>query len=343
MKIFAVGICMVLVLGGYCWSEDQAFGKSLSKKEENVALKDVRSALQNREYGDAVELAESLMAESDEDHDFLVYLKSLALFYNKDYEKAIKACDTVINDHEKSPWRRKAIFLKAQCHIRLKQFQEAEKIYDSEVRRLLSAARKEEIAGVYFRFAEAMSRKPEKGELDVPPPDYRKAHELYARTLTLEIGRDMKDETMFRLGRMMHLAQDYRQAVNYYRQYLNEFDPGWMGAVDSPRRQGKAGKPEGGKAGKHVYEARYYIAQCQVAQDQMRWARMNLEDLLKMVMPLSDNASEKLVRDSRFLTIKTYHIPKPQNSEELDLGVKAVKSFLVTIHLVFLYSTLAIF
>ena len=105
-----------------------------------------------------------------------------------------------------------------------------------EVRRLLSASRKEEIAGVYFRFAEAISRKPGKDELDAPPPNYGKAYELYKKALKLEIGHDLRDEIKFRLGRMMQLAENYGQAIGDYRQYLADFDPDWMGSVDSAHK-----------------------------------------------------------------------------------------------------------
>lgn len=325
MKTLAVIMGMIagMMIGVYAMADNT--------DSSMPAVKDVKAAMQNRMYDDAVKLADQIISgigatETEKDKDLLVYLKALALFHSKEYDKSINSCDTVIKDYSASAWYRKAVFLKATCHIRLKQFQEAEGIYDIEVRRLLSAARKEEIAGVYFRFAEAVSRRPDKDELDAPPPDYRKAHELYAKVLELEIGRDMKDETMFRMGRMMHLAEDYGQAVGHYRAYLNEFDPDWMGAVDSPRRQKKVAETI--SKGKHIHNARYHLAECQVAQDQMRWAQMNLDDLLRMVMPRSDNGSRKLVADSRFLMIRTYHIPKPKNNEELAQGVKAVNDFL---------------
>jgi len=309
MRKLALFTCALLVLATYCWAD--------------TTVKDVRAALQDKRFEEAVELADSLLAASDEDQDFLLYLKGLSLFYDKDFPGSIQVCNTVISDHAGSPWYRKAVFLKAQCHIQLKQFEKAEEIYDAEVRRLLSTARKEEIAGVYFRFAEAVSRKPGKDELGAPPPDYRKAYELYTRVLELEIGRDLKDETMFRMGRMMQLAGDFWQAILKYRQYLDEFDPDWMGSVDSPRRQKR---PAGlVKIGKHPLEARYHIAECQLARDEVRWARINLEDSLKLI-PRSD--SSFLLRDSRFLLIRTYHIPGPRDNEELDLGVKAVKAFL---------------
>jgi len=51
------------------------------------------------------------------------------------------------------------------------------------VQRLLSSEEKEEIAGVYFRFAEALSYVPTKTELNVPPPNYAKAYEIYKKSL----------------------------------------------------------------------------------------------------------------------------------------------------------------
>jgi len=251
MKRLGVIICVMLAIGSICQAQDES--------DSQAVVKNIKAALQNRQYEEAARLADS-SASAEE-----VYLKALALFYGEEYARSIEACNEVIQEHKSSTWLRKAIFLKAACHIKLKQFQEAEEIYDAEVRRLLSAARKEEIAGIYFRFAEAVSRKPEKDELDAPPPDYRKAHELYAKALELEIGREMRDEAMFRLGRMMHLAGDYGQSIGHYRRYLDEFDPDWMGAVDSPRRQKKAAGTI--EKGKHIHKARFHLAECQVAQN----------------------------------------------------------------------------
>ena len=319
MRTLILALCMILALGTYCYAGADAEDTSASE------MKNIRAALQDSQFDTAIGLIDSLLKTTDEDRDFLTYLKGLSLFYKKDFSNAIKSCEKVISDYKDSPWYRKAIFLKAQCHIQLKQFEKAEETYSTEAQRLLSAARKEEIAGVYFRFAEAVSRKPGKDELDAPPPNYQKAHQLYKKALELEIGRDLKDEIMFRLGRMMHLAGNYGQSINEYRQYLAEFDPDWMGPVDSPRRQKKlAGNV---KPGKHIYEARYYTAECQLASDQMRWARINIEDLLKLSSQKTTKIPDNLLRDANFLLIRTYHIPEPRNEEDLSLGVKAARNF----------------
>lgn len=315
MKILILFLSVILALGLY----------QLAKSGDDPTVKDVRMALQNKQFGEAVRLVDSALATAKEERDFLLYLKGLALFYDKDFSGAIELCNQVIREYEKSPWYRKAIFLKAQCHIQLKQFQQAEAVYDAEVQRLLSTSRKEEIAGIYFRFAEVLSRKPGKDELDAPPPNYNKAYELYKKSLELEIGRDLRDEAMFRLGRMKQSAGDFGQAINEYYSYLDEFDPDWTGPADSPRRMKKPSSQV--SKGKHVYEARYYLSESQLAAGQNYWARINLEDLLKLI-PQTDPAFEKLISNARFLVIRTYHIPEPEDDEELRLGVKAAQDFL---------------
>ena len=296
-------------------------------------LASVRAALADKQYASAVSQLDSLITRVDEQQrDFPIYLKGLAQFYEKDFKNAIQTCEQFLSKYQNSPWYRKSIFLQAQCHIQLKQFKEAEAIYEKEANRLLSAARKEEIASVYVRFAEALSRKPTKDELDAPPPNYQKAYNLYQKALELDNPltpfskgeeRDLQDKIKFRLGRMMQLDGNYGQAIQEYREYLDTFDPDWMGDVDSPRRQKKLRAENPIQPGKYIYEARYRLAECQLAQNQHQWARINLEDLLKMLTKTAD----KLIRDSQFLITRTYRIPNPQ-TDELELGVKAARKFL---------------
>jgi len=288
-------------------------------------LSSVRSAFFDREYVSAINQLDTLIPKGDEEQqDYLLYLKSLAQFYEKDFSNAIVNCELFLGKYQESSWYRKAIFLKAQCHIRLKQFKEAETIYETEALRLLSATRKEEIASVYVRFAEALSRKPAKDELDAPPPNYEKAYNLYKKALELEIGRELEDEIKFRLGRMRQLNGKHGKAIREYREYLARFDPDWLGAVDSPRRQKRLREENPIQPGKHIYETRYNLAESQLAKNQHQWARINLDDLLLMLPKTED----KLIRDSQFLITRTYRIPDPKTDSELELGVKAAKSFL---------------
>ncbi|MFC1715758.1 tetratricopeptide repeat protein [Candidatus Poribacteria bacterium] len=307
----------ILVLGTLCWTTSKA----------DIGIGDVRTAIQDRQFSDAVKLIDLLLADSEEESDLLMYLRSLSLFYGGDFPNAIMSCDNLISKYESSAWHRKAVFLKAQCYIQLRQFEKAERIYDAEVRRLLSAARKDQIAGICFRYGEELSHKPDKGELDAPPPDYRKAYEIYKSILELEISRGMKDEVMFRLGRMMQLAEDFEQAAEHYRRYLSKFDIQWMKPLDSLEELEEQERPS--ESGKHIYEARYHLAECQMAAKKLDEARFALQDLLRMV-PKSDTAGEKVVRDATHLMISIYDAEDYRGDGRFALAVKAARDFLKT-------------
>ena len=310
---------IIFLLSIQCWAAIDDGSVSVE------GLAPIRTAFFDKQYASAIRQLDALIAKGDEQQiDYLLYLKCLAQFYEKDFKNAIGTCEQFLGKYQKSAWYRKAIFLQAQCYIQLKQFKEAETIYEKEANRLLSSTRKEKIASVYVRFAEALSRKPAKDELDAPPPNYQKAHNLYKKALELEIGYNLQDEIKFRLGQMMQLDGKYRRAIQEYRAYLAHFDPDWLGAVNSPRRQKRLQEEHPIQPGKHIHEARYNLAECQLARQQYQWARINLKDLLKMI-PENEN---KLIRDSQFLITRTYRIPNPQTDDELELGIKAAREFL---------------
>ena len=281
----------------------------------------VQFALQSKQFTDAVAQIDVALATGDEQRDYLLYLKGLALFYNEDYTNAIQACNLLLTAHPNSAWLRKATFLRAKCHFNLKAFEQAEVIYSAEVDRLLSSERKSEIAQVYIELAEALSRKPEKGDLDAPPPNYQKAYKLYQKVLTLEIDRDLREVVTFRLGRMMQLQDKYQQAANDYQTYLAEFDSGFRRSSGSVQRT-ETNKPPGS----HRYQARYHLAECQLAMDQHLPAQFTLEDLVKLIDD-EKAAVQPLLKDARFLLTRTYQFPAPGSDEALELGVQCARRF----------------
>ena len=281
----------------------------------------VQFALQSKQFTDAVAQIEVALATEDERRDYLLYLKGLALFYNEDYTNAIQACDQLLTAHPNSVWLRKATFLQAKCHFNLKAFERAEAIYSTEVNRLLSSARKSEIAQVYIELAEALSRQPEKGDLDAPLQNYPKAYNLYQKALTLEIDHDLREVVTFRLGRMMQLQDKYQQAANDYQTYLVEFDPGFRRSPGSAQHT-ETNKP----SGSHRYQARYHLAECQLAMDEHLPAQLTLEDLIKLIDD-EKAAVQPLLKDTRFLLTRTYQFPAPGSDETLELGVQCAKHF----------------
>ena len=286
-----------------------------------AVLDPIQFALQSRQFNDAVLLIDSALTTAANQRDYLLYLKGLALFYIEDYRNAIAACDQLTQSHPDSTWLRKATFLQAQCHLKLKEFKQAEAIYSKEVSRLLSPRRKSEIAQVYIDIAEVFAQKPKDTDLDASPPNYQKAYELYQKVLTLEADSDLHESAAFKLGRMMQLQENYTQAVVDYEAYLTQFDPDFQQRVDTehPPRKSKS-------QGSLRYQARYYLAECQIAMNRRLLARLTLEDLLKLV-DVEMKGLLPLTKNARFLLTRTHHFPAPKSDEELELGVQSARRF----------------
>lgn len=294
---------------------------STQSTTDHAALEPIQSALQSKSFKDAVLLIDTALTTAENQRDYLLYLKGLALFYNGDFRGAIETCVQFIQNHPDSTWLRKATFLQAQCHLKLKEFKQAEAIYSKEVSRLLSSRRKSEIAQIYIQLAETFAHKPDDADLDAPQPNYQKAYELYQKVLALEVDRYLRKTATFQLGRMMQLQEKYAQAVVDYEAYLTQFDPNFQRPAALPMPSKKSKTLDGRR-----YHARYHLAECQIALNQHLQARLTLEDMLKLA-DVGSKALLPLVKDARFLLTRTYRFPAPKSNEELELGVQSARRF----------------
>ncbi len=294
---------------------------STQSTTDHSALEPIQSALQSKRFKDAVHLIDTALTTAENQRDYLLYLKGLALFYNGDYRGAIETCVQFIQDHPDSTWLRKATFLQAQCHLKLKEFKQAEAIYSKEVSRLLSSRRKSEIAQIYIQLAETFAHKPDDADLDARQPNYQKAYELYQKVLALEVDRNLRKTATFQLGRMMQLQEKYAQAVVDYEAYLTQFDPNFQRPAALPMPSKKSKTPDGRR-----YQAHYHLAECQIALNQHLQARLTLENILKPA-EFETKELQPLIKNARFLLTRTYHFPNPKSNKELELGVQSARRF----------------
>jgi len=278
------------------------------------------------------------------------WLRALALYQIPDYPQALKIC--LASMREPGPWQHKIRFLAAEIYLRQKQFREAEEIYEQESRRLLSKQRKEDVAGVYVRFAESLSYTPEPEELDLPEPDFDEAYSFYSKALDLEIGPELGAEIRFRMARMRELDEYYDDAAQEYRSYLRDFDPEWR--REGYRPDGKSVSYRGG----HRAEARYRLAESLINSGDYRMARIELEDLLSLLEAADGSPAERSVSGEseisanqvtagsqtddmdtpmenqtwRRLAMRripfTYGFPHPGSDTDLEAGLTATDTFL---------------
>ena len=140
-----------------------------------------QAALRARDYAAAVAAMDKAISAKGVQADEALYLKALAQYHGKQFDAAIASCTALAKTHPKSGWNHKARFLKANAHVQKRDYKSAEAIYETEANRLLSAARKQDIASVIIHFADELATQPDKDDLKAAPPNYAKAYKLYNR------------------------------------------------------------------------------------------------------------------------------------------------------------------
>lgn len=305
----SVTIILVTLFAGAAENEDQ--------------LLQARSLMRDRDFAAAVETLDEILEESVEAADEALYLKGRALFLDDKFEESANVVVKLTADYPESDWYYKARFLHAQCLAERKDYKGAEKIYEAEAHRLLSAERKEGITRVIVSFADELAAEPAEDELDATPPNYNKAYSLYNRALQMEIDRDLKDELMFKKARAIQEAGNANAAVRDFHAYLDEFDPDWTGPTGSTELKAINPPPPGGC----IVKARYRLARAEIDRGQRPQGRWQAEDLIRMLVQNDDEVAEKYLADSRWLVVRSYNMPNPPASH-LDMAINASKTFL---------------
>lgn len=282
---------------------------------EPGSLATIQAEMRALQFDQAIALADQSSAAKDATADQALFLKATALFQSKKYAESVTAADQLAADFPQSNWRIKAIFLKAQSLIEQKKFAEAAVIYQAESARILSPERKQALVGEILRFAEKLEVKPDPNVPDAPPANFGKAYTLYTKALEMELSREFRDDILFRRARAIQQAGNPAQAIQDLQAYLTEYDRTWTGPAGSgsPRLPMTVPPPDG----KHIGMARFCLAESLHQSGDSQAARMELEDLLKMVSApvfaitpftseLATEEGKKLPEEIRWLTVQTY-------------------------------------
>jgi len=273
-----------------------------------TTLSQIQAEMRDLRFDKATELADQAVAAKDPAADQALFLKATALMQSKKFADAESAADKLVADFPKSEWMHKAVFLKAQSLIERKKFAEAAAIYAEESARILAPDRKQALVGEILRFAEKLEAKPDPNAPDAPKPDFAKAYSLYTKALAMELPREFRDGIVFRKARAIQQAGNAAQAVQDFQAYLTEYDPLWTGPAGSGAARLPMQNPP--PAGKQVAMARFRLAESFHQSGNPDAARMELEDLLKLIdsgkATLATDADKKLPAEIRWLTVQTY-------------------------------------
>jgi len=257
----------------------------------------VRLLMQDRNYAEARTAIDEEAKAKDAPHDYLNYLKGWSFYLEKQYEAATAALGEFEKQFPQSPWLRRARFAKAMALARKGDARAAEVIFRAEAEYLLSADRKQQLAGIYLEFADAHFRPAKRDQ----KPDYAKALQFYQKALEMGPKPDKRAEVELLVAQCHQQTDNNAEAAKAYAAFI-------------------AAHPN------HALEieARYRLGQCRLAEGNLREARRVWQDLLAK---FNDTKSER-VADAAFHLAKTWRIPEPKTREELTLGVAALTAFI---------------
>jgi alpha-2-macroglobulin len=278
----------------------QAARENAAKSSADAPLvaDNVREAMQDRRYADAVKAIDEALLAKDAPRDYLTYLKGRALHLDGKYDAAIAVFDLLGQAGKpNAPWARRARFAKAVALARKGDFHSAELIYRAEAEYLLSTDRKQQIADIYLEFADTYFKPPKEEQ----KPDYAKALEFYKKAVETGAKPERQIEIELLIGQCQQNLGQAGVAAGLFEQFIKDH-------AKSPLD----------------IEARYRLGQCRLAEGNAREARRVWQDLLAKYV---DSQSPR-VADAQFDLARTWNIPNPGNDEQLNLGTAALRSFL---------------
>ena len=257
----------------------------------------IREAMQDRRYADAVKAIDESLKDKNAPHDYLTYLKGRALHLDGKYDEAITVFDEFAKQYPKSPWARRVRFAKAVSLARKGDFRSAELIYRAEAEYLLSSERKQQLADIYLEFADTYFKPPKEEQ----KPDYAKALEFYKKALDAGAKPETQAEVELHIGECLQNLNKFGEAAAAFEKFVK----------DHPKNP-------------LDIEARWRLGTCRLAEGNQREARRVWQDLLAKYV---DSQSPR-VADAQFDLSRTWNIPNPQNDEQLNLGTNALRTFL---------------
>ncbi len=288
----------------------------------------INAALREREFDRAATLIDGRLSDAPAgEQEFLWYRRGLAFLLAEKFGPAISAFDEQLRRFPDGPWAQKALLRKADAHVGLKQFEQAEQIYARAVADLVGAERKGKLAQVYLDFANEYF-KPSEAYLK---PDYERARAFYVRALEMEPGDALRDELMVKAADCLRLLGKWGEAQAAYEQYLLAFDADFR-AQRRSRFAGVALPPAAAIAGKQVVHARQWLGQCQLAQNQFHEARRTWQDLLALLAKIDPDRKlhDETWIEATYQIAKTHQFPTPPGGEALTLGVETLDRLIRT-------------
>lgn len=274
----------------------------------------LHDALQSKEFDASVKLIDALLAEKGTTFkDYLLYLKGRAQLELNQLDPAFETFTRQEKEFPNSRWLARARFGKAAVLTKRRNYQAAGAIYKTEIERLLSSGRKDELTTIYLEFADRYFEGiPEQGPTSTKKPDYTQALTYYTQALDLRPSLALRQKIELRIARCQVELNQLPPGIAAYEQFLKNY-------------AGKDTPPADRASAAFESEARYQLGRAQLAAGQPAEARKTWQDFLSGAAAKAGVADH--VTEATYRLAHTYGVPAPPTVGDLELGVAALEKF----------------
>ena len=283
----------------------------------------VVAAMQEAKYAEASTALDRLIAEAKtpSDKSYFRFLRGIAERLGGKTDDARRTQTEALALEPKGPWAAKIRFELAAVELAAGRSSQAEALARLEAETLLNPDRKDRLAGVYHAFARRLLSPDD----PVSKPDPNGAYVLLAKARELAKGETLRASLLFAMARA-------GQAPGAVAQNAPANQQGRPNPPINPIRDFQAYLKEYPQ-GADRFAARFHLGEAQLAVGQNVAARMTWTDLARDLTGEVARASSKDLADlkarSLYEIARTHGIPNPPDDTQLNLGVAALRRFLV--------------
>ena len=281
----------------------------------------VVASMQEGRYVEAATAFDRLIAEAKtpSDKSYYRFLRGIAERLGGKAEEARRTLSEALDAEPNGPWTAKIRFELAAVELAAGRAAPAEALARAEAETVLSPDRKDRLAEVYYAFARRLLSPDD----PVSKPDPNGAYVLLAKARELAKGETLRASLLFAMARAGQMpgagGAQPNQAPN-------------AGPTIDPVRDFQAYLKEHPK-GLDRFAARFHLGEAQLAAGQGVAARMTWTDLARDLATEIVKAPAKDLADLRanslYQIARTHGIPTPPDDTQLNLGVAALRRFLL--------------
>ena len=272
-----------------------------------VVPAEVVAAMQGGEYETARRALIALGEKSKdrEESAYYAYLQAVAQRLAGQRDGARETLRKAIQANPAGRWAPKMRFELAGLELAAGKLSAAEELSRAEATRLLAGERKDQLAGVYERFAQKLL---EPGD-PLVRPDPNAAYELLVQARELAESPALRAQLLFAMGRASTAAQNAARAIENFELYLREY-------------------PNGADR----FAVRLQLGEAQRRANQILPARLTWTDLARDIERQKPADLTQVLATTRadalYEIASTFGIPTPPDDRSSSQGVAALRRFL---------------